>query len=110
MIGGSKKMIVYNDMENTEKIKVYDSGVETKPGNKDELYQTLVQYRTGDMYAPKLDQTEALRTECQHFIDCIEKGSRPISDGEFGVQIVKMLAAAQASIEQQGKNIRLDNI
>ena len=110
MIGGSKKMIVYNDMENTEKIKVYDSGVETKPGSKDELYQTLVQYRTGDMYAPKLDQTEALRTECRHFVDCIEKGSRPISDGEFGVQIVKMLAAAQASIEQQGKNIRLDSI
>lgn len=110
MIGGSKKMVVYNDMENTEKIKVYDSGVETKPGSKDELYHTLVQYRTGDMYAPKLDQTEALRTECRHFIDCIKTGSRPISDGEFGVQIVKMLAAAQASIEQQGKNIRLDNL
>ncbi len=110
MIGGSKKMVVYNDMENTEKIKVYDSGVETKPGSKDELYQTLVQYRTGDMYAPKLDQTEALRTECRHFIDCIVKGIRPISDGEFGVQIVKMLAAAQASIEQQGKKIRLDSL
>lgn len=110
LIGGSKRMVVYNDMENTEKVKVYDSGVEAKPGTKDELYQTLVQYRTGDMFAPKLDQTEALRTECQHFIDCIETGVQPISDGEFGIQIVKMLAAAQASIEQQGKIVYLDDV
>ncbi|MBU3916652.1 Gfo/Idh/MocA family oxidoreductase, partial [bacterium] len=71
LIGGSERMIVYNDMENTEKIKVYDSGVEMQPGDKDALYKTLIQYRTGDMYAPKLDQAEALKTECQHFVDCI---------------------------------------
>jgi predicted dehydrogenase len=110
LIGGSKKMIVYNDMENTEKIKVYDSGVETKPGNKDELYNTLVQYRTGDMFAPKLDQSEALRTECQHFVECIRLGTQPISNGEFGLEIVKILAAAQASIEQEGKKILLDRL
>ncbi len=108
LIGGSEKMVVYNDMENTEKIKVYDSGVETKPGSKDELYDTLIQYRTGDMYAPKLDQTEALKAECKHFIDCIESGKQPISNGEFGFEIVKMLAAAQKSMEQQGANILLD--
>jgi predicted dehydrogenase len=110
LIGGSKKMIVYNDMENTEKIKVYDSGVETKPGSKDELYNTLVQYRTGDMFAPKLDQSEALRTECQHFVECIRLGTQPISNGEFGLEIVKILAAAQASIEQEGKKILLDRL
>lgn len=110
LIGGSEKMIVYNDMENTEKIKVYDSGVVTKPGNKDELYNTLVQYRTGDMFAPKLDQSEALRTECQHFVECIRQGTQPISNGEFGLQIVKMLAAAQSSIEQEGKKIPLDTL
>ena len=108
LIGGSEKMVVYNDMENTEKIKVYDSGVETKPGSKDELYDTLIQYRTGDMYAPKLDQTEALKTECRHFIDCIESGNQPISNGEFGLEIVKMLSAAQKSMEEQGKKILLD--
>ncbi len=110
LIGGSEKMIVYNDMENTEKIKVYDSGVEMQPGDKDALYKTLIQYRTGDMYAPKLDQAEALKTECQHFVDCIEKGEQPISDGNFGLEIVKILAASQASIEQQGKKIDLDSL
>ncbi len=110
LIGGSEKMIVYNDMENTEKIKVYDSGVEMQPGDKDALYKTLIQYRTGDMFAPKLDQAEALKTECQHFVDCIEKGEQPISDGKFGLEIVKMLAASQASIEQQGKKIDLDSL
>ncbi len=110
LIGGSEKMIVYNDMENTEKIKVYDSGVEIKPGDKDALYKTLIQYRTGDMFAPKLDQTEALQTECRHFVDCIKNGNQPISDGNFGVDIVKMLAAAQLSIDQQGRNIPLDTL
>lgn len=110
MIGGSEKMVVYNDMENTEKIKVYDSGVELQPEDKDQLYNALIQYRTGDMFAPKLDQTEALRLECQHFKDCIEKGLKPISDGNFGLEIVKMLSAAQSSIEQQGKNILLKDL
>lgn len=110
LIGGSEKMIVYNDMENTEKIKVYDSGVKLNSGDKDILYDTLVQYRTGDMYAPKLDQTEALKTECQHFVDCIRQGKPPISDGEFGLEIVKILEAAQISMKLQGKNIMLDGI
>lgn len=110
LIGGSEKMIVYNDMENTEKIKVYDSGVELNAGDKDLLYQTLIQYRTGDMFAPKLDQTEALRIECQHFVDCIQKGEQPISDGLFGLEIVRILEAAQLSMKRKGENIRLDMI
>ncbi len=110
LIGGSEKMIVYNDMENTEKIKVYDSGVELNTGDKDILYDTLVQYRTGDMFAPKLDQTEALKTECSHFVDCIHKGETPISDGVFGLEIVRILEAAQLSMKQKGKNIKLDEI
>ncbi len=110
LIGGSEKMIVYNDMENTEKIKVYDSGVELNSGDKDALYNTLIQYRTGDMFAPKLDQTEALKSECQHFVDCINKGESPISDGEFGLEIVKILEAAQLSMKQKGENINLDAI
>lgn len=110
LIGGSEKMIVYNDMENTEKIKVYDSGVELNTGDKDVLYNTLVQYRTGDMYAPKLDQTEALKSECAHFVECIRSGKAPISDGVFGLEIVKILEAAQLSMNQKGKNINLDEI
>ncbi|MCP4753179.1 MAG: Gfo/Idh/MocA family oxidoreductase [Proteobacteria bacterium] len=110
LIGGSKKMVVYNDMENTEKIKVYDSGVKLNSDDKDALYNTLVQYRTGDMYAPKLDLSEALKLECRHFVDCIRSGSQPISNGEFGLDIVKMLEAAQSSMERQGKNIALDSL
>jgi len=110
LIGGSEKMIVYNDMENTEKIKVYDSGVKLNTGDKDAIYNALIQYRTGDMYAPKLDQTEALKTECRHFIDCIRQNRSPISDGVFGLEVVRILEAAQRSIRQQGKNIALDDI
>lgn len=110
LIGGSEKMIVYNDMENTEKIKLYDSGVELNTGDKDLIYDALVQYRTGDMYAPKLDQTEALKTECFHFVECIRSGKSPISDGTFGLEIVRILEAAQLSMKQNGKNINLDEI
>jgi predicted dehydrogenase len=110
LIGGSEKMIVYDDMENTEKIKVYDKGIDIQPGDKDALYRTLIQYRTGDMFAPKLDNTEALKAECSHFIECIEKNQSPVTDGQFGADIVKMLEAAQISIKENGKQIKLDTI
>ena len=110
LIGGSEKMIVYDDMENDEKIKVYDKGISIKPGDKDALYRTLIQYRTGDMFAPKLDNIEALRMECQHFVDCVKNNTKPITDGEFGLDVVKMLEASQLSIRQQGKNIALDTL
>ncbi|MDH5559937.1 MAG: Gfo/Idh/MocA family oxidoreductase [Deltaproteobacteria bacterium] len=110
MIGGSEKMIVYDDMDNNEKIKVYDKGVQHNPQDKDAIYKTLIQYRTGDMYAPKLDNAEALKMECQDFIDCVKDNRQPTSNGEFGHEIVKMLEAAQASIKQQGKIIELDSL
>jgi len=110
LIGGSEKMIVYNDLENTEKIKVYDSGVELKPSDNDAFFNRPFQYRTGDMFAPKLDQTEALRTGCRHLVDCIRNNKKPISDGEFGLEIVKMLEAAQRSIEQDGTKVDLDSL
>ena len=110
LIGGSEKMIVYNDLENTEKIKVYDSGVELKPSDQDAFFNKLFQYRTGDMFSPKLDLTEPLRTGCRHLVDCIRKNENPISDGVFGTEIVKMLEAAQMSIEQDGEKIDLDSL
>lgn len=108
LIGGSDKMIVYDDMENVEKVKIYDSGVQLESKDKDSIYRSLVQYRTGDMYAPKLDNIEALKEECQHFVDCIKNKKQPISNGEFGLSIVKILTAAQESIKEHGKNISLD--
>lgn len=101
LISGTHKMIVYDDMETSEKVKVYDSGVSISksPGN---IYHNLVQYRIGDMNAPKLDQQEALSVECEHFIDAIQNGTPPITDGNAGRRIVAMLESAQESLEQQG--------
>ena len=101
LISGTRKMIVYDDMETSEKVKVYDSGVSISkaPGN---IYHTLVQYRTGDMYAPKLDQREALSLECEHFIEAIRTGVTPVTDGNAGRRIVATLEAAQESLEHQG--------
>jgi predicted dehydrogenase len=107
MIGGSKKMLVWDDLLNTEKIKIYESGVHLEE-SREKVYQALVRYRTGDMYAPKLDGAEALKVECAHFVDCIENKLEPLTNGHFGMVIVAMLEAAQKSLNEQGKIIPLD--
>jgi predicted dehydrogenase len=108
LVGGSKKMIVYDDLEPSEKIKVYDKGI-TLNGNADrnaaKKYQMLVGYRTGDMWAPKLDGTEALRIACEHFIECIEKGQRPQTDGELGLRVVELIEAATSSMRGRGETV-----
>ncbi|MEA5566108.1 Gfo/Idh/MocA family oxidoreductase [Anabaena sp. UHCC 0399] len=107
LIGGSQRMIVYDDLEPSEKVKIYDKGI-TVNGNNESVYQMLIGYRTGDMWSPQLDMTEALRTEGLHFIQCIQQGDRPLTDGEAGLQIVKILEAATQSLKQQGKLIELN--
>ncbi|MBN2542570.1 Gfo/Idh/MocA family oxidoreductase [bacterium] len=107
LIGGSKKMIVYDDTEPSEKVRVYDKGVEIVNGDVDNIYKTLVQYRTGDMYAPKIDNTEALRLEVDTFYDYIRNGTKINCDGEAGLTVVKILEASQQSIKNQGVNIKL---
>ncbi|AKG23980.1 Gfo/Idh/MocA family protein [Calothrix sp. 336/3] len=109
LIGGSQKMIVFDDLEPSEKLKIYDKGI-TVNGNTESLYQMLIGYRTGDMWSPKLDMTEALRTEGLHFIDCITKGDRPITDGQAGLQVVKILEAATQSMKNQGQLVELDKV
>lgn len=106
-IGGSEKMLVYDDMEISEKIKLYDKGIIVDENDEDGIYKALVQYRIGDMYAPKLDQTEALKLECEHFIDCIQNGQKPITDGIAGLRVVKILENAEKSIKNNGENIKL---
>ncbi|MBO3463337.1 Gfo/Idh/MocA family oxidoreductase [Aetokthonos hydrillicola Thurmond2011] len=111
LIGGSQRMIVYNDLEPSEKVKVYDKGITVNGNNSAEkVYQMLIGYRTGDMWSPQLDMTEALRTEGLHFIECIEKGKRPITDGQAGFQVVKILEAATESMRTQGRLIELDKV
>jgi predicted dehydrogenase len=111
LIGGSNKMIVYDDLEPSEKIKVYDKGI-TLNGNPqkngEKVYQMLVGYRTGDMYAPQLDMTEALGRELREFITCVETGSRPVADGNAGLRVVRVLEAATQSLAQRGRVIELE--
>ncbi|HEU4795253.1 MAG TPA: Gfo/Idh/MocA family oxidoreductase, partial [Pyrinomonadaceae bacterium] len=106
LIGGSEKMILYDDLEPSEKLKVYDKGISVTPRQED-VYKLLVSYRSGDMWAPRLDNTEALQTEAQHFIDCIEKGSQPDTDGLAGLRMVTMIEAAETSLRERGRLIEL---
>jgi predicted dehydrogenase len=105
LLGGEKKMVVWNDLEADEKIRVYDKGVDVKNGQG--LYDLLVSYRSGDMWAPKVDQSEALAVESRYFIDCISKNQRPFNDGVAGLRIVKLLEAADKSLKERGKPFRL---
>lgn len=106
LLSGSQRMVVYDDLEFSEKVKVYDKGV-TVNSTVDSLYQVLVGYRTGDMWAPQLSTTEALLLEAQHFIACIEKGERPVTDGQAGLRVVRILEAATQSMAQRGRSIDL---
>jgi predicted dehydrogenase len=105
LIGGEKKMLVWNDLDADEKLKVYDKGVETTNGNG--VYELLVSYRSGDMWAPRIDQTEALRTETKYFIECISRNERPFNDAIAGLRVVRMLEAADRSLKGRGKPISL---
>jgi len=106
LIGGSQKMIVYDDLDPSERVKVYDKGI-TVTQNSDSVYQMLVGYRVGDMWAPQLDLTEALRVEALHFVQSIEKGECPITDGRAGLRVVRILEAATQSIANQGQPVEL---
>ncbi len=105
IVGGTKKMLVFDDMENFEKIKVYDSGIEMK--EKEGIYNALVQYRIGDMYSPKLVQTEALALAVEEFISSIKENRKPLTNGDDGLNVVRILEASDISIKQQGKLINL---
>jgi predicted dehydrogenase len=107
LIGGSEKMIVYDDLEPSDKLKVYDKGITVTPG-PEAVYKMLVSYRSGDMWAPRLDNTEALQTEALHFIDCVENRRPSESDGPAGLRMVKMIEAAEASLRDRGRLVELD--
>ena len=106
LIGGSEKMILYDDLEPSEKLKVYDKGIRVTPGPED-VYRMLVSYRLGDMSAPRLDNTEALQTEALHFIDCIETGGQPDTDGLAGLRMVNMIEAAETSLRDRGRLVEI---
>lgn len=105
LIGGERKMLVWNDVNADEKIKVYDKGVEIK--SRQGIYDLLVSYRSGDMWAPKIEQTEALKLECKHFIDCIEHDLVPINNGHNGLDVVRMLEACDISLRHDGRPVEI---
>lgn len=105
LIGGEKKMLVWNDLEADEKLKVYDRGVNIT--SQEGVYDLLVHYRSGDMWAPQVEQGEALRRELAYFVDCIESGQIPFNDGCSGLRVVKMLEAATESMKERGSLVYL---
>ena len=107
LIGGANKMILYDDNQPSEKIKIYDKGVEMI-SSKEDLYHMQVQYRVGDMYAPKVEDLEALALETKHFVECINKGTQPITGGQAGLEVVKILEASKKSLEGNGIPVELE--
>lgn len=108
IVGGTKKMLVYDDMENFEKIKVYDSGVDIK--SAEGIYEALVQYRTGDMYSPKVNQTEALALGARECIDAIKQNRQPLTSGYDGLEVVKLLEASDKSLKGMGKIVEVNDL
>ena len=105
LIGGEKRMLVWNDLEADEKVKVYDKGVNIT--SREGVYELLVSYRSGDMWAPQLEQVEALRQELSYFVDCVSSGQDPHNDGCAGLRVVKMLEAATESLKKRGELVYL---
>ena len=105
LIGGRDKMLVWNDLEPDEKIKVYDKGINITNGQS--VYDLLVSYRSGDVWAPKVDATEALTVELGYFVDCILEGKTPMNDGVAGLRVVRLLEAAEQSLKDRGRVVPL---
>jgi predicted dehydrogenase len=108
LIGGDRKMVLYDELEPSEKLKVYDCGVEAadQPAG---VYERKVGYRTGDMWAPQLSLTEALKVEAAHFIDCVTNRKTPITDGEAGYRVIQILEAASRSMKERGALVEIQS-
>jgi predicted dehydrogenase len=109
LVGGSKKMIAYDDLEPSEKIKVYDKGV-SFTDDPERIQELRVGYRTGDMWAPKLATIEALRMEAEQFVDCIENSNRPETDGQMGLRVVELIEAATSSMRGKGETVYVKSL
>ncbi|MBD3244156.1 MAG: gfo/Idh/MocA family oxidoreductase [Chitinivibrionales bacterium] len=105
LIGGKKKMLVWDDLSADEKVRVYDRGVNVT--TREGIYKLLVAYRSGDMHAPRIDHQEALRLESQYFVECIDKKHLPINGAEAGYEVVRMLEACDESLRNDGRQVKL---
>jgi predicted dehydrogenase len=109
LLGGSRRMVVFDDLETNEKVKVYDRGVSVNP-SPENVYQMRIGYRAGDMWAPRLEVAEALSVEMAHFVQCIDSGETPLSDGAAGLRVVRLLEAASMSMVHQGRLIDVASV
>jgi predicted dehydrogenase len=112
LIGGDRQMIVYDDLEPSEKVKVYDKGITVTNGNgrsggNEGAHDLLVDYRAGDMRAPRLSMAEALAVEARHFVECCQEGGTPLTDGHAGLRVVRILEAATESMARRGQPVDL---
>lgn len=103
-IGGKKKMLLWDDLATDEKIKIYDKGINVD--NKENINKLKVEYRSGDMFSPRVDHAEALKKELEYFIQCLKKGKTPINNGHSGLRVVKMLELADQSLKNNGKLLK----
>ena len=106
LIGGNSKMILYDDNDPSEKVKIYDKGVELVE-TKEDLYQMKIEYRVGDIYSPKVENFEALAFETNHFVECIKNGTEPETGGKLGLEVVKILEASKKSLAMNGAPIKI---
>jgi len=109
MIGGSWRMLVYDDIEPSEKVRIYDRGINLKPSQED-VYRLLVSYRSGDMRAPHLETTEALRMEADEFVRCVRDNHKPFNDGHAGLRVVRILEAAAESMKLRGAAVQIAGV
>lgn len=107
LIAGSERMVIFDDLDTSEKVKVYDSGVSIQHEDVSGQHHMLVQYRSGDMMSPALGNREALRTELEHFRDCVVGKQKPTTNGESGLAVVRILEAAEQSLERDGARVYL---
>lgn len=108
IIGGSKKMVVFDDLNPDEKIKIYDKGITFNKKSQDKVYESLVQYRIGDMHSPKIESSEALKVEIAHIVDCIKHPEKkPLTGGEAGLRVVRLLEACQHSLKKNGAFVKV---
>jgi predicted dehydrogenase len=105
LIGGSRRMLVYDDVEPSEKLRVYDRGIDV--ATRESMHRTLVDYRMGDMWSPKVEMREALAVECEHFVACVRGAAEPLTGGESGLRIVRQLEAASRSLTTGGAQVPL---
>jgi hypothetical protein len=109
LVAGSEKMLVWNDLAPDEQLRIYDRGVTISP-DAEGVYKLLVDYRMGDVWMPHLERYEPLAAMVDHFVDCVRAGVIPLTDGDFGLRVVRLLEAATCSLRAGGSPVEFESL